>query len=88
MKKASIEKLSSIIEQPVVYGPPSNSLNTESEKNTRLKNISIGILIVVFILGFFALFNKKISKKSKWIIVISLIIIIITTLIIKYFSTL
>ena len=83
MKKAIIEKLSSVIEQQDVYGPPPDS------KNTKLGNINIGILIVLFILGVFALLNKKISKKSKWIIVISLIIIgIITTLVIKYFSTL
>ena len=105
MKKASVEKLSSVIEQPVVYGPPPDSKNTElgnsmieqevvygpppDSKNTKLGNINIGILIVLFILGVFALLNKKISKKSKWIIVISLIIIgIITTLVIKYFSTL
>ena len=83
MKKANIEKLSSVIEQQDVYGPPPYSEKTE------LGNINIGILIVLFILGVFALLNKKISKKSKCIIVISLIIIgIITTLVIKYFSTL
>ena len=105
MKKAIIEKLSSVIEQQDVYGPPPDSKDTElgnsmikqealygpppDKKNTELENINIGILIVLFILGVFALLNKKISKKSKYIIVISLIIIgIITTLVIKYFSTL
>ncbi len=83
MKKANIEKLSNVIEQPTLYGPPPD------RKNTELENINIGILIVLFVLGVFALLNKKISKKSKWIIIISLIIIgIITTLAINYFSTL
>ena len=83
MKKASIERLSSVIEQPVVYGPP------PVKNNTGLANVNIGILIVLFILGIFALLNKKISKKSKWIIIISLVIIgIIATLVIKYCSTL
>ena len=83
MKKVSTEKLTSIIVQADLYGPPPD------RKNTELENINIGILIVLFVLGVFALLNKKISKKSKWIIVISLIIIgIITTLVIKYFSTL
>ena len=83
MKRARMEKLLSLIAQQEVYGPPTNT------NNTKLENTSIGILIVLFILGVFALLNKKISKKSKWIIVISLIIIgIITTLIIRYFSTL
>ena len=55
--------------------------------NRNMKKLAV-CLIVLFILGVFALLNKKISKKSKWIVVISLIIIgIITTLVIKYFST-
>lgn len=84
MKKASIEKLSSMIEQQDVYGPPPYSNNATGETN-----INIGILIILFILGIVAFFNKRISKKSKCIIIISLIIIgIITTLVIKYFSTL
>ena len=105
MKKVTVGKLSSIVEQPAVYGPPTESNDIElgnsmieqktlygtstESKNTKLGNINIGILIVLFILGVFALLNKKISKKSKWIIIISLIIIgIITTLAINYFSTL
>ena len=71
----------------VAYGPPpdSNDTNLKNSSDTRLKNINIGILIVLFILGIFALLNKKISKRSKWIILISLIVIgIIATVVIKF----
>ena len=79
MKKVSIERLSSVIEQQSVYGPPPD------ENDAKLSGASIGILIILFILGIFALLNKKIPKKLKWIIV-SLVIIGITVTIAIIFN--
>ncbi len=69
------------ISAPLLYGPPPDLYDYN---NIPLRNINIGILILLFILGVIAFLNKKMSKTLKWIIAISLIIIgIIITLIIK-----
>ena len=81
MKKVNVEKLSSMMEQQAVYGPPSYT----EDNNGALTGVNIGIVIVLFILGVIALVNKKISKKVKIIIITSLIII--ATVIIEYFLT-
>ncbi len=84
MKNANIEKLSSMVEQPAVYGPPPESNNITNEEG-----FNIGVLIILFVLGIFAIFSKKISKNSKFIIIIGLFIIgVISTILIKYISVL
>ena len=52
-----------------LYGPPPNSGN----KNV-LRGTNIGIAIVLFILGVFAILSKKLSKTAKIIIVSSLVL--------------
>lgn len=76
----------SMIMSPAVYGPPSDA---PSNSKTVLKGTNIIIAILIFVLGIIAIFNKKMSKKAKLIIISSLILIgIIITVIINYISNL
>lgn len=73
---------SSTIMSPAVYGPPSDD---PSNNKTELKGTNIIIAVLIFVLGVIAILNKKISKKTKIIIISSLILLgLIVTIIINY----
>ena len=103
MKRKEFKIASSMIEQQDVYGPPSEHVYNENmnstvmqqmpygsspdKPNSALANTNIIISIILFILGIVAIFNKKISKRAKTIIILSLIAIgVIITIFIKYIS--
>lgn len=72
--------IESTIQQQELYGPP------PVKGNAVAKGSNIAIVIVLFVLGIVALVNKKMSKTSKAIIVISLILIaILITALLNYF---
>ena len=63
-----------------LYGPPPANGN----KNV-LKGTNIGIVIVLFILGVFAILSKKISKTAKIVIVSCIVLFgIVITLIFNF----
>lgn len=103
MKKTNIKIASRMIEQPAVYGPPSEQVYTNEstiqqaaiygpppeKENLPLKATNVGILIVLFVLGIIALVNKKLSKTAKAIIITSIVVIgIVITVIIMNVSKL
>lgn len=55
-------RLTSMVETPAVYGPPSDA---PSNNKTELKGTNIIIAVLIFVLGVIAILNKKISKKNK-----------------------
>jgi len=72
MENSNTKVESGILHQTTVYGPP-----PDETKNTTIKGTSIAITIILFILGVIALLNKKMSKKAKLVVIITLVAIAI-----------
>ena len=80
-----------INQQQVLYGPPPENVcrdvnettvqkqdiyePTSENNNIPLKTTSIGMWIVLFILGICAVFSRKMSKISKVVVIVSIIAI-------------